>query len=216
MRLSLLTRNSATRRLGSTFALAKWPRIGCVVFFALAAPAPSCTAVQPSLSTVRCATTWQPSLCRTVTGTCRPSSVKSRVIPSFFAMTPERITPSSEIDLDIDTGGEVELHQRVHRLGCRVDDIEQTLVRADLELLPALLVDVRAAQHRELLDLVRQRNRAAHIGARPLGGVHDLLRAGVQHAVIEGLQPNPYVLTLHRPRLSGLSCRPGIAPGREL
>ena len=27
----------------------------------------------------------------TVTGTCRPSSRNSRVIPSFFAITPERI-----------------------------------------------------------------------------------------------------------------------------
>src|SRR5690625_7576503 len=94
--------------------------------------------------------TWQPSICRTVTGTCLPSSVKSRVIPSFFAMTPERIMPSSELDLDIDTGGKVELHQRVHRLRCRVDDIEQPLMRADLELLPAFLVHMRATQHREL------------------------------------------------------------------
>jgi hypothetical protein len=42
---SVSTRNSATLRLGSTCALAKWPRIGFDVFFALASPAPSCSAV---------------------------------------------------------------------------------------------------------------------------------------------------------------------------
>ena len=51
----------------------------------------------------------------------------------------------SELDLDVDAGGEVELHQRVHGLRRRVDDVEQPLVRADLELLAALLVDVRRA-----------------------------------------------------------------------
>src|SRR5690625_2330854 len=94
--------------------------------------------------------TWHHSISRSVPGICLPYSMKSRVFPIFFAMTPERITPSLELDLDIDTGGKVELHQRVHRLRCRVDDIEQPLMRADLELLPAFLVHVRATQHREL------------------------------------------------------------------
>ena len=38
------TRNSATFRLGSTLAFAKWPRIGWLTRLALAIPAPSCTA----------------------------------------------------------------------------------------------------------------------------------------------------------------------------
>ena len=41
---SSLTRNSASLALGVTLALAKWPRIGLVTFFALARPIPSCTA----------------------------------------------------------------------------------------------------------------------------------------------------------------------------
>jgi hypothetical protein len=40
-----------------------------------------------------------------------------------------------ELDLDVDAGGEVELHQRVHGLRRRIDDVEQALVGADLELL---------------------------------------------------------------------------------
>src|SRR5690606_3862630 len=67
-------------------------------------------------------------------------------------------------------------------------------VRADLELVAALLVDMRAAQDGELLDLVRQRDRPAHLRAGPLGRVDDLRGAGVEHAVVEGLQPDPDVL----------------------
>ena len=38
------TRNSATLRLGSTLALAKWPRSGWATFLTLALPTPSWTA----------------------------------------------------------------------------------------------------------------------------------------------------------------------------
>ena len=50
---------------------------------------------------------------------------------------------TSELNLDIDTGCEIEFHQRVDRLRRRVDDIEHALVSTNLELLSRLLVDVR-------------------------------------------------------------------------
>src|SRR5688572_9661025 len=98
-----------------------------------------------------------------------------RVMPTFCAITPERMfrlplawarpppsagRPNSalELDLDVDARRQVELHQRIDRLRRRVDDIEQALVRAHLELLAALLVDVRRAVDREALDARRQRN----------------------------------------------------------
>jgi hypothetical protein len=40
-------------------------------------------------------------------------------------------------------------------------------------------------------------DRAAHLRAGPLGRIHDLRRAGIQHPVIEGFKPNSNVLTLH-------------------
>src|SRR5262245_22525386 len=93
-----------------------------------------------------------------------------RVMPIFWAISPVRcMARSSELDLDVDTRGEVELHQRVHRLGRGVDDVEKPLVGADLELLAALLVDVRRPIDREALDPVRQRDRTADAGARALG-----------------------------------------------
>src|SRR4030095_2633815 len=102
---------------------------------------------------VRWATTWRLARRSTVTGTCSPAAVKTRVIPTFCAITPERIVsslpflrpPRSELDLDVDAGGKIELHQRIDRLRRRIDDVEQPLVRAHLELLAALLVDMRRA-----------------------------------------------------------------------
>src|SRR5258707_4225432 len=122
--------------------------------------------------------TWQLPSRSTVTGTCSPASVKRRVIPTFCASTPERMClfpdPALELDLDVDAGGKVELHQRVHRLRRRIDDIEQSLMGAHLELLAAFLVDVRRSVDGELLDLGRQRYRPAHLRAGALGGRHDL------------------------------------------
>src|SRR5262245_622427 len=88
---------------------------------------------------------------------------------------PDPSRPSSlELDLDVDAGCQIKLHQRVHRLRRRIDDVEQPLVGAHLELLAALLVDVRRSVDGEFLDLGRQRNRAAHLSAGALGGSHDL------------------------------------------
>src|SRR5215470_3386451 len=154
--------------------------------------------------------TWQLASRSTVTGTCSPPSVKTRVIPTFCAITPERmfavpifLVPRSELDLDVDAGGEVELHQRVHRLRRRIDDIEQALVRAHLELLTALLVDVRRPVDRELLDPGRQRNWSAHLRAGALGGRHDLARRRIEDAVIERLEPDPDILAVHGLLLHG-------------
>src|SRR5215475_4756236 len=162
--------------------------------------------------------TWQLARRSTVTGTCSPPSVKTRVIPTFCAITPERmfavpillVPPGSELDLDVDAGGKIELHQRVHRLRRRIDDIEQTLVRAHLELLAALLVDMRRPVDRELLDPGRQRNRAAHLRTGPFRGRHDLPRRRIEDAVIERLEPDPDILAVHGLLLhaKGARCAP--------
>src|SRR5229473_3062249 len=101
------------------------------------------------------------------------------------------------LGLDVDAGGEIELHQRVHRLRRRIDDIEQALVRAHLELLAALLVDVRRSVDGEFLDPGRQRDRPAHLRAGALGGRHDLACRSIENAMIERLEPDPYVLAVH-------------------
>src|SRR6478735_5803840 len=158
--------------------------------------------------------TWHCNNCSTVTGTCSPASVNTRVIPTFCATTPERIAnpiPALQFDLDVNAGSEVELHQRVHRLRRWIDDVQEALVRAHLELLAALLVDVRRAVHREFLDPRRQRDRAAHLRTGALGGRHDLARRRIENAVIERLEPDPDVLAVHF-RLSPRRGWPGLSP----
>src|SRR5882757_613855 len=137
-----------------------------------------------------------------------------RVIPTFFAITPERIGSIPlefrargtapyraliplELDLDVDAGGQIELHQSIDRLRGRIDDVEQTLVRAHLELLAALLVDVRRPVDRKLFDPRRQRNGAADVGTGALGRRHDFPRRGVEHSVIKRLQADADILSVH-------------------
>src|SRR5688500_9886875 len=105
--------------------------------------------------------------------------------------------PSGQLDLHVDAGGEIELHQRVDRLRRRLHDVEQPFVGADLELLARLLVDVRRAVHGKLLDTRRQRNGAANERARAPGGVRDVAGRLVEHPMIERLQANADILRFH-------------------
>src|SRR5262245_24305631 len=126
-----------------------------------------------------------------------------RVIPTFCAITQERmVCPvlSLKLDLDVDAGRQVELHERIDCLRRGIDDVEQALVRAHLKLLAALLVDVRRAVDGEALDARRQRNRPAHLRAGALGRVDDLARGRIEHAMVERLEADSYVLTLHDTR----------------
>src|SRR5437867_901874 len=66
---------------------------------------------------------------------------------------------ASELDLDVDAGGQVELHQRVHGLRRGIDNVEQSLVGAHLELLARGLVDVWAPQHGPAVDEDRKSTR---------------------------------------------------------
>src|SRR5438876_2885125 len=88
----------------------------------------------------------------TVTGTARESSVKICVIPSLVPRMPLAsaivVVPSLELDLDVDAGREVQALELLHRLRGGVDDVDQSLVCEHLEVLAAVLVLVRAADHR--------------------------------------------------------------------
>src|SRR5204863_6058972 len=90
--------------------------------------------------------------------------------PRLLMLFPERL------DLDVDAGRQVELHQRVHRLRRGLENVDQALVRPQLELLARLLVDVRRSQHRPLVLLGRERDRACQPCARAPCRVHDLRR----------------------------------------
>src|SRR5437763_2838190 len=110
---------------------------------------------------------------RTVTPSMRPAASNTDVMPTLrpirlstlMAFAPKgargpvrEASPRTglvrrlHLDADVHAGRHVELGQGVHRLRGRLGDEDQALVRPDLELLAALLVDVGRAQHREALD----------------------------------------------------------------
>src|ERR1700722_2068712 len=85
---------------------------------------------------------------------------------------------------------------------------------AHLELLAALLVDVRRTVDGELVDLGRQRDGPAHLCTGTLRGRHDLARRGVENTVIERLQADADVLAVHglSPKQRGAACRAPMRP----
>src|SRR5258708_3946396 len=70
-------------------------------------------------------------------------------------------------------------------------------MRAALELLHRLLVDVRGAIHRKLLDAGGQRNWAGDTGARALGGLDDLQGGLIDDAIVVALKFDADALTFH-------------------
>src|SRR5205085_10295797 len=75
-----------------------------------------------------------------------PPDSRGRLSPhGLFMFFPE------SLDLHIHACGKIELHQRIHGLRRRIENVKQTFVRADLKLFAGLLVHVRRTQHRVLV-----------------------------------------------------------------
>ncbi|MBG9885443.1 hypothetical protein ABE10_02345, partial [Bacillus toyonensis] len=112
--------------------------------------------------------------------------------------------------LDVDVGREVETHQRVDGLGRRVDDVDQTLVGAHLEVLAAVLVLVGRPDDAHDVLLGRKRHGADDGRARTGHGVDDLARRRVDDLVVVRLQANADLLSRH---LSAHSLQASYRPG---
>src|SRR5688572_30697981 len=151
-------------------------------------PYPSWTDAYPIRSFSFTNTTGFGGASTTVTGICCPASLKIWVIPSFLPMIP--IMSSLDLDLDVHPGGQIELRQRIHRLRTRIENVDDALMRLELELLTRLLVHVRRPQHRPALRLRRQRDRPRHLRAGLLCRTHDVRRGLIDHGVVEGFETN--------------------------
>src|SRR3972149_8174673 len=103
------------------------------------------------------------------------------------------------LDLHVHAGRQIELHQRIHRLVGRIDDVHQPEMGPDLELLARGLVGMRRAQQVEARLARRQRYRTAHDRAGALGRVDDLQRRLVDQTVVERFQANADSLAFHVP-----------------
>src|SRR5512139_1892896 len=117
-----------------------------------------------------------------------PRTLRSKVLMGF---------QPSELDLDVDTGRQVETHERVDRLRRGVDDVDKTLVGAHLEVLAAVLVLVGRADDAVDVLLGREGHRAGDLRARTGDRVNDLARRGVDHLVVVGLEPDADLLSRH-------------------
>src|SRR5271155_561857 len=115
---------------------------------------------------------------KTVAGE-RPATNDQRLLVLF----PKRL------NLHIHARRQIELHQRIDRLLRRLENIEQTLVGADLKSFPRLLIHVRRTQHAVFVLHRRERNRSGNLCAGSFGRLHDLARRLIQNAIVVSFQP---------------------------
>lgn len=94
------------------------------------------------------------------------------------------------MDLNIDTGGKIELLELVHGARGWVDNVEKTLVGPNLELVGRLLVHVNRAVDGELLNPGGQRDGASDFGTSALGSFNDLDSGAVDGPVVKGAKAN--------------------------
>src|SRR3990172_126624 len=103
-----------------------------------------------------------------------------------------------KLDLDVDASREVQAHQRVDGLRVRINDIDQALVGANLEVFLAVLVDEGPALHCEALDACRQRHRTDGGRACALRRLDDAPGGLIQKTMIVCFQADADSLLDHR------------------
>src|SRR5712664_1735661 len=131
----------------------------------------------------------------TVTGTWLPSSPKTWVMPTLRPMSPSYAPCRAlELDFNVHSGGQIQLHERVDSLGRGVHDVEQPLVGAHLELLARGLVDVGAPQHGPAVDDGREQHGARDARAGPPHGLDDLLDRPIEELMVVRLEADPDLL----------------------
>src|SRR6476469_2559190 len=113
-------------------------------------------------------------------------------MPSFLARMAgisRSFLAERESDLDVHAGGQVvEPLERVDGLGRGLMDVDQALVRTDLEVLLGVLVLEGGLHHGVHVLLRGQRHRTRHGGAGPRRGLHDLLRSRLDGRRVVGLE----------------------------
>src|SRR5699024_3353713 len=97
----------------------------------------------------------------------------------------------------VHAGRQVELHQSVNSLVCRIDDVHQSLMSSDFKLIAAGLVDVRAAKNIEALDACGQRDRTSDNSTGSLAGINNFKSRLIDQFVIKFVVVNTNTLALH-------------------
>jgi len=79
-----------------------------------------------------------------------------------------------EFNLHIDSSGQIEFHEGIHGLLGGFQNVEQTFVRPDFELLPRFLVDMRRSEHAVFVDPGRKGDGTRYACSGPPNGFDDL------------------------------------------
>src|SRR5689334_4627752 len=101
---------------------------------------------------------------------------------------------SLQFNFNVDARGQIQFAEGIDRLLRRLENIDQALVGANLELLARFLIDVRRAVDGKALDARRQRNRPGDPAAGAPDGLDDLAHRLVEHAMVVSLQANADLL----------------------
>src|SRR5258708_2071760 len=118
-------------------------------------------------------------------------------MPSFLASRPFM----SALDLDADAGRKTETLECINDARVEVEDVDNALVRAHLELLARVFVDEGTADHGQLGDLGWEWDGAGSARVGAAGGVNDMGRPLIRHTGGGCLEPGPHLL---RPAVSPL------------
>jgi hypothetical protein len=62
-----------------------------------------------------------------------------------------------QLDLHIDPGGKVKLHQGIHRLLCGFQNIEKAFMRPDFKLFSRFFIDMGGTEHTVAVDRCGER-----------------------------------------------------------
>ena len=90
------------------------------------------------------------------------------------------------------------MHEGIDGLVRRLENVDKALMSSHLELLPGILIDVRAAENRLDVLLRREWNRTGNHSTSLLCSIHNLYCALIEGFVIISLQPDSNLLVLRQ------------------
>ncbi|OJW57777.1 MAG: hypothetical protein BGO55_09490 [Sphingobacteriales bacterium 50-39] len=117
----------------------------------------------------------------------RSSAALFRISRKFADGYIKSLKFSSGLDLNIHTGRQIQLGQRIYRPRRGSINVQQALVRMQLELLTSLLVYVRRTQYSKDLFAGWQGNWSRYHSTRTTNGFNDLFSRFIYQIVIVGL-----------------------------
>ena len=97
---------------------------------------------------------------------------------------------AERLDFDINAGGKLKFHQRVHGLLRGIENVEQALVGTNFKLFARFLVHMGRTQHAILVLDRGQRDRSRNLCPSALCRIDDFAGGLVENAIVVCFQPD--------------------------